>query len=144
MVQLTNLKVLFWNARGLTNKLTEFKLSLYKNNIDIACVCETFLKSTRPIQVKGYKTSQINRHTGRFGGLIMLTKESLPAVPLTIPQTNLIECMGLSINRINLVLLYLPGQASDREIGISFIDDIEKITGKFKKSIHNGGLQCQT
>lgn len=48
-MNLNQLRILFWNARGITNKLTEFKKYIYVNDIDVACVCESFLKSERTV-----------------------------------------------------------------------------------------------
>lgn len=57
-MNLNQLRILFWNARGITNKLTEFKKFIYQNDIDVACVCESFLMSEKALFVKGYRTMQ--------------------------------------------------------------------------------------
>jgi hypothetical protein len=38
------IKVLHWNACGIRNKIDELFLYLTENHIDVACICETFLK----------------------------------------------------------------------------------------------------
>ena len=62
------LRVVFWNARGITNKLTEFTKFIYDNNLDLICVCESFLKNDNGLHIRGYKCVVENR-IGRFGGL---------------------------------------------------------------------------
>lgn len=89
-MNLNQLRILFWNARGITNKLTEFKKFIYQNDIDVACVCESFLKSEKALFVKGYRTMQKNRTNGRFGGLFIIVKENLSFGELPIPKLNLL------------------------------------------------------
>lgn len=126
-----NLKVLFWNARGLRTKLIELKKYLYVNEIDVVCICETFLKSDSTIQIKGYKCISMCRETGRFGGLMIAVRNGIKFVPIALPKTRLLECLGVVISNINVILIYLPGQSNDSKISQHFINDIAALDRNF-------------
>lgn len=113
MCPVSSLKVLFWNARGIINKLIEFEKYICDNYIDIACVCETFLCDKKDIRINGYRCVYENRISGRFGGLLIIVKEGIPFKPLNLPPTQLLECLGITTNNTNFILVYLPGQSSD-------------------------------
>lgn len=139
----SSLKVLFWNARGIINKLTEFKKYLYDNWIDVVCVCETFLKDDKDIRVNGYRCVFENRTSGRFGGLLIMIKEGIPFKPINIPATQLLECLGVSIDNANFILVYLPGQSSDGIINSHFINDIALLDRSFQNKFILGDMNAR-
>lgn len=60
------------------------------------------------------------------------TRNDIPVSQLALPKTSLIECMGVSIGKLNLILCYLPGQSKDNIVFKHFINDIKLLesTGK--------------
>lgn len=137
------LKVVFWNARGISNKLTEFKQFLHDDKIDVACICENFLKNDRSIYIKGYNCFANHRSTGRFGGLAILVREDITVTSLNIPRTSLLECMGIKIKSTNIILAYLPGQSKDKTISNHFIRDINAINKAFHDKYIIGDLNAR-
>lgn len=129
-----NLKVLFWNARGINNKFEELKQYIIRNNTDIICVCETFLKGKQSVALAGYSTLTMNRSNTRLGGLLIMFKKSLIINQYAMPDLDIVEAMGICVlNSTNtllfkLILLYLPGRIKDNQIVNHFIRDIDKLT----------------
>lgn len=137
------LKVLFWNARGVSSKIQELQLFLSRDRIDVACVCETFLKSDKNLTIKGYKTIQANRTTGRFGGLIIFIKDNISFSQINIPVTSLIETLGVRINKVHLFLIYLPGQARDPLIKRDLIHDLNQINNQYTNRFLMGDFNAR-
>lgn len=143
METLASLKILFWNARELNSKLTEFKTHLYLNDIDVACVCETFLKSTKPTQINGCKTIQVNRTKCRFGGLILFIRDVLVFEPVRISDMELLECSGVKLGKVHIILVYLPGQSNDAVINRHLINDITKLNSSFTNKFIVGDFNAR-
>lgn len=133
------LKVVFWNARGILSKIEEYKNYLYDTKVDISCVCETFIKGTNSINIRGYKSVVENRVSGRLGGLLILVKESIDFVRLPTPKTRLLECLSVKIKSvlypgggITITLVYLPGKSTDRDINKYYEYDLKLISNECK------------
>lgn len=140
---LKKLKVVFWNCRGISNKITEFKKYLVDNAIDVACICESFLKGEKTIFIRGYNCIVENRTTGRFGGLLILIRDTINFKNIILPETKLLECMGVQIEKTNLILIYLPGQSKDSTINQLFLRDIEKLDQGFKNKFIMGDFNAR-
>lgn len=108
------------------------KIYLVTNNIDIACICETFLKPNQKFVMGEFKCIRIDRTIGRLGGLAILVNKSIEYKEIAVPNTNLLECMGIEIQCNNKSLkvmnVYLPGGASDQLINQNYENDLLNIT----------------
>lgn len=142
------LKVVFWNARGITNKLIEFTKFIYDHELDIICVCESFLKNDKTIYIRGYKTVVENR-VSRFGGLLILINEKLRFSRIQTPPTKLIENLGIKLHPnqngvpLHLILIYLPGQSTDQDIRDHFKKDLIALGSKYKKFYMMGDFNAR-
>lgn len=107
------------------------------NNIDIACVSETFLKPNDRLHAhKDYTIESLPRcdddDEHRSGGVALIIRRGLCYTLHKVPRTKLVEAIGakflLNGNRfINIFSLYLPGGASNRHINAHFINDLKSI-----------------
>ena len=77
-------KVMSWNLLSLLNEnnLSTFLQTLEDNNIQIACICETWLnakngKFTSTIKDSGYEIIHAYRENKRGGGTAILYKKTL-------------------------------------------------------------------
>lgn len=128
------IKILFWNARGIANKIEELKKYLYRHQIDVVGVCETFMRGDRSTKIKGYNTVFLNRINGRFGGLAIFIKENIKFNVLKPVKLNLFEYIGINVlttnnnQGLNIIQIYLPGQKPDREISDHMYNDLTKLT----------------
>lgn len=101
-MQIKKLKVLSWNANGITNKINELTLIIDKYNIDIALIQETLLnKDTKAPKISNY-ISLMNPH---HRGLITYIKRSL-----TFHQSKNTDISQITIidNKIKIVNSYIP------------------------------------
>lgn len=127
------LKIMFWNARGITSKLTEFKNFIIRQDIDVICVCETFLKTKHSISFNGYDQIRKDRENARLGGLLIFVKNYILIKQFNCPDTNLLECLGIEItltNQSKLIIInaYLPGGANDNTIRDHYNNDLTALT----------------
>lgn len=63
-----NLNILSCNCRSLFTKLSHFKIQLYNIKPHLACLCETWLKSTREAYFINYNSIWKHRPGGQQGG----------------------------------------------------------------------------
>lgn len=78
------LKLLHWNAQGITNISTAKQLELFllENQIDIASLNETFLKELHKLHLSGYKIYRNDRLDAAKGGVAIAIKHSIKHAPL--------------------------------------------------------------
>ena len=82
---LSFLNCVFFNARSVMskNKVDELRILVYKNNIDLAGVCETWLTpdiSNAEIEIVGYRLFRRDRSNirpGRGGGVLLYIKDNI-------------------------------------------------------------------
>lgn len=109
----TPLKIVQWNARSLyKSKLQEFKYNLLLTNPHIVLLSETHWKDSYVAQSSAYKPFALNRPT-QGGGVAILVKKNIRATPLTFPQSNNIEAIGITIKirnntYLDFLSLYCP------------------------------------
>jgi len=78
-----NLKVLTWNANGITQHKLELQAILTEHNIDIAMISESHLTPTKNIKILGYKAYQSNHpDNSAHAGSVILVRNSLIHSPL--------------------------------------------------------------
>lgn len=125
---------MFWNAQGLkrTEKSQELANYLKRDQMDIICICETFLKERNNFSIDGYECIRRDRTVGRLGGLAILIKSSIKYKQIGCPSTALVECMGIELqnNDKKLIIMnaYLPGGATSLEIQRHYKNDLIALT----------------
>lgn len=129
-----NINVLYWNANGITNKMLAFYDYLSKQNVDIACISETFLKPNSKIDShKDYIMHRFDRVGRAKGGVAIIVKRNLKHELQPSYNTKLLECIGIKVFindtvSCHILSVYHPGGSNAREIEQHLRDDITKIT----------------
>ena len=78
------LRLMQWNANGISGKITELMTFLHSNNVNIAAIQETKLTNkSKPRKTPGWAAVRLQRHKNKGGGLLMLIKETIPFVDNT-------------------------------------------------------------
>jgi hypothetical protein len=133
-----NIKILFWNASGIRNKIEEFYNYLESNHIHVACLNETFLKPHLNIRTHpDYEMHRFDRTNKNKGGLLIFVRKMIKHSAMNGIKTDLLETLGIEIetsnhSKIQIINTYLPGGSTVAEINRSFLDDIRKITRRTK------------
>ena len=71
------LKILVNNVRGYVSKRESFQAILAREEIDIACICETFMSGTKFPEIVGYTTYFRNRSKRSGGGIAVLIRDEV-------------------------------------------------------------------
>lgn len=72
-----NLNILSWNANSVRNHRLELVNLLTENDIDVACIQETFLKPSIPFNLPGYRIIRKDRLRTKGGGVLIAMKSSI-------------------------------------------------------------------
>ena len=113
------LRLMQWNANGISDKITEMLTFLHSNNVNIAAIQETKLTNmTKPPKTSGWAAVRLDRHKNKGGGLLMLIKDTIHFVENTaaLPQSAdpHLEQQGISIAMPNhkQLHIYIPPGSS--------------------------------
>ena len=116
------LRLMQWNANGISGRITELLTFLHSNNVNIAAVQESKLTNkTKPLKTPGWEALRLERHKNKCGGLLMLIKDTIPFVDNTaaLPKSAdpHLEQQVISITIPNRQLLhihniYIPPRSS--------------------------------
>lgn len=79
----TDLKILQWNCRALYSNLGDFKFRMYNDNIDVAILCETWLKDSSKVRFNGYQIYRKDRQDGK-GGVAIIIKNKFNPIEIDI------------------------------------------------------------
>lgn len=108
------LRLLTWNANGITPHKLELQASLNIHNIDIAMISESHLTPTKSIKILGYKVYQSNHpdSTAHAGSVILvknnLSHSLLPFISETYLQATSVQ---VSVNKhfnLSFSSIYCP------------------------------------
>jgi hypothetical protein len=118
-----NTSILFWNARGISNKKTEFFNYLEANNIAIALVNETHLHQSVEFKCPNYYTYRSDRQDRHGGGTAILIKKGIKHLEIVLPKLEHMEAMAIQLHinseLITLVSVYNPpGKIVERGIDL--------------------------
>nr|CAD7419511.1 unnamed protein product [Timema poppensis] len=106
------LRILIWNANGLLQQKHELEDLLSTYGIDLALICETYLKAEIRLSITGYSIYRTDREHGRGGGTAILVKDLLPHYRPDIYDTENLEATAAAINTkpgyINFFAAYNP------------------------------------
>ena len=106
------LRLMQWNANGISGKITELLTFIHSNNINIATIQETKLTNkTKPLITPGWAAVRLDRHKNKGGGLLMLINDMIPIVNNTaaFPQSAdpHLDQQGISITMPNCHQLHI-------------------------------------
>ena len=76
------LKVMQWNAEGVSPKKEALAKFLDENKVDICCVQETHLQNGKTFKIRGYQCIRNDRDGRRKGGIMTLVRNNIPASEL--------------------------------------------------------------
>ena len=132
--QQQKINVLYWNANGLTDKMLAFLDYLNTQNVDVACISETFLKPNSKVDSHpDYIVHRFDRVDRPKGGVAIIVKRNLKHQLQPSYNTKLMECIGIKVFindslSCHILSVYLPGGSKGKEIDEHLRDDINKIT----------------
>ena len=141
----SNTCILFWNARGISNKKTEFFNYLEANNIAIALVNETHLHQSRKFNCPNYYTYRSDRQDRPGGGTAILIRKGIKHSEIALPKLEHMEATAIQLN-INSELITLasiynpPGKIVERGIDLLIQTNNKVILAGDFNSKHSTGL----
>lgn len=101
------LRILQWNAEGITRKKRALSARLHAEKIDVACIQETHLsppnEKTRPshphknISIRGYQTFNTPREGRTKGGVLIYVRETIQATPINVDTGQEAEIVGVLV-----------------------------------------------
>ena len=117
-----NLRILLNNVRGFFSKRESFEAILAREEVDIACVCETFMSGTSYPELPGFVTYFRNRKARAAGGVAILIKEERAryAVKLDVglDQNEFFVIKFTNCNPHLVIVIYYGNQ---RKVGVDQI-----------------------
>lgn len=138
------LKILHWNAQGISNLSTakQLELLLHQDDIDVVMLNETFLKDQHKFYLNGFKIHRNDRLDAPRGGVAIAVKHSIKHTLLPQYKTKKIENISISIN-INRRSIILTAAYSPKYFN-SFEADIKKLTPFNKEYIVFGDFNARS
>ena len=116
------LRLMQWNANGISGRITELLTFLHSGNVRIAAIQKTKLTNkTRLLKTSGWAAVRLHRHKNKGGDQLMLIEYTIPFVDKTTalpqPADPHLEQQGISItmpNRQQLHIhdIYIPPRSS--------------------------------
>ena len=116
------LRLMHWNAKGISGKITELMTFLHSSNVNIAAIQEIKLTNkTKPHRTPGWAAVRLDRQKNKGGGLLMLIKDTIPFVDNTaaLPQSAdpHLEQQGISVTmpnhqQLHIHNIYIPPHSS--------------------------------
>ena len=116
------LRLMQWNANGISGKITELLTFLHSNNVNFAAIQETKLTNkSKPLKMPGWAAVRLGRQKNKGGGLLIMIMETFPFVNNTaaLPQSAdpHLEQQGISVTILNRQQLhihniYIPPRSS--------------------------------
>ena len=79
----SSLKLMHWNAEGISNKKGILENLLSKKNINVCCIQETHLKKETEFKIRGYQCFKECRTDRKKGGILTLVRNNIPVVEKT-------------------------------------------------------------
>ena len=117
-----DLSILQWNARSITKRLSDFKITLYSTKPHVAAIQETWLKTNKNPTFESYDILRKDRKNKKAGGIMTLIRKNVKYVEKdirTFPNGKLevlvITIMG-EIENVDIMNIYNPKTTlSERE-----------------------------
>lgn len=137
-----NLKIMQWNAQGVTTKPVIYQLQQFLNNenVDVLFLSETLLKENHKFYLNNFATYR-NDRTEAGGGVAICIRNTIPHKLLKPSNTNRIENISFQIKlgnrQIELTSAYSPKYYP------SFNNDIKQICPTNREFIVFGDLNAR-
>jgi len=129
------------NVQSIANKIDDFHTVIRSNNIDIACLTESWLNNCVPAEAtefEGYTTYRHDRQDGRQGGGVMcVIKECISSTRLHHLETPDVESLWLlvrltkmprKISHIAVGIIYHPPTANNATTVNHILTSLDKIS----------------
>lgn len=106
-----SLKIIYWNAQGVSSKKNEMRAFIQERKPDILLLGETFLKPSHSLNEQNYITYRSDRSTREGGGTAALIRKDLKHTQIDKPNLQEIEISGVQVQTrrgpINIYSAYL-------------------------------------
>ena len=143
------IKILTWNANGIKNKIIEFYDFLINNNIQIACVNETFLKPNITIHASAhYQFHRLDRPDRPKGGIGIIIDRKIKHNLLPFVPTKLLEVLGVEIittnaTKIEIYAVYLPVGSINSQLNQHLEYDLKLLINRRVSFFLLGDFNCR-
>ena len=132
---INNLKICFWNAHSIRNKINETIDFINNNNIDVLILTETWLQVSDKIHASNFKCYRLDRTNRGGGGIAVLINRKIQHSLLPYYETKVIECLGFNIisesGNFNLIAVYFPGSLLTKQKLCDFKSDLNTICNTY-------------
>lgn len=113
------LNILQWNSQSIRPKITEFESLLFKDQIHIAIICETWLEEHSFLNISQYNIYRKDRADGYGGVAIIVHKSITSELKVSSISNTGIEILHVKINNCkylkNIVSVYCPSSIQTRQ-----------------------------
>lgn len=149
------LRIIFWNAKSISNKIIELEYFLNQNKIDIIFISETWLKQNQNISIQNYTVyrkdrsviplANNNRNVG--GGVAIAVRNGLSHTLLPDIGTEVIETIGIELygpnQNVKLIGAYFPGSKLNKPKLEKFKNEIRLLTASRTSYLICGDLNAK-
>ena len=97
-----------WNAEGLRKKKPELQEFLKREGVDIICIQETHLTEAHRFTLRGYELVRYDRADRHKGGIVILVRNTIPAVEVGRSEGDLAIRVVLQGREITVINYYCP------------------------------------
>lgn len=128
MPAIKRMKMMFWNAQGLStiSKQTQLEFLLEKECIDILLLAETFLKPHHSFNMRNFIIYRNDRIQQAHGGVAIAIRKNIPHKLRSSFNTSYIENIAIEVN-INNVITCITAAYSPK-YSSQFANDIQALT----------------
>lgn len=126
-------RFLYLNANGIQNRIHVVYAFMLQEFVDVACICETFLKSH--IQLHSHPEFAIYRHDRDDrpkGGVMIIVRRNIRHQLKSFINCKLVENINIELyagnRKFQVSSCYLPGGASTTQVRGDFPSDIRLLT----------------
>lgn len=129
-----HLKVLHWNANGITKNVIELYNFIEQHHIHVACLSETFLKSHMKLPSHpDFIIHRLDRNDRPKGGVAIIIRRNIKHCLLPHLNTKLCESLSVEIllengSKIQISSVYMPGGTRHSPISTHYRNDIRMLT----------------
>ena len=104
-----SLHILQWNARSLSNNITEFKNYLYTRSPHIVAICETWLDHLKRPKFSNYSIYRQDRSFKKGGCLVILVRKDIAYLPFSLKmyEDGILEIFAIKVIMANKEPLYI-------------------------------------
>ena len=135
------MKIIAWNANSIRNKLQELREFLPRFQVDVALICETYLKPSHRANIANYICYRNDRLTGKGGGTAIYIKSTIDHYLLPTPPDLEMEITSIMINTSKGPLAIISGYNHPRHLITS--SDISTIFAISNSVILAGDLNAK-